>query len=72
MPVSLTRRVGRSCDNKNILISSDGGDSGSNRCKRGYGGACGKVCWGLRLVGVWSEAVGFALVRLVGIWFQHL
>jgi hypothetical protein len=29
---------------KNLKLSSDGGDSGSKKCKRGYGGACGGVC----------------------------
>jgi hypothetical protein len=37
------------------LESYDGGESGNKKCKRGYGGACD---------GVWSEAVGFVLLRL--------
>jgi hypothetical protein len=42
--------------------------SGSDKWKREYD----EVCWSLRLARVWSEAVGFALVRLVGTWLQHL
>jgi hypothetical protein len=41
---------------KTLKLSSDGGDSGSNKCKRGYGGACGEVWWNLRLAGVWRQA----------------
>jgi hypothetical protein len=55
---------------KKLKLSSDGGDSGGNKCKRGYGGAYGEVWWSLRLLGVWSQAVGFVLVRLAGIWLQ--
>jgi hypothetical protein len=29
---------------KKLKLSSDGGDSGSKKCKRGYGGACCGVC----------------------------
>jgi hypothetical protein len=32
---------------KKFKLSSDGGDSGSNKCKRGYGGAYGGVWWSL-------------------------
>jgi hypothetical protein len=38
---------------KILKSSSDGGDSGSSKCKRGYSGAL--VVSG----GVWSQAVGF-------------
>jgi hypothetical protein len=55
---------------KKFKLSSDGGDSGGKECKRGYGGAYGVVWRSLRLVGVWSQAVGFVLVHLAGIWFQ--
>jgi hypothetical protein len=55
---------------KKMKLSFDGGDSGSKKCKRGYGGAYGGVWRSLRLVGVWSQAVGFVLVRLAGIWLQ--
>jgi hypothetical protein len=51
---------------KKRKLASDGGDSGSKKCKRGYGG----VWRSLRLAGVWSQAVGFMLVRLAGIWLQ--
>jgi hypothetical protein len=50
-----------------MKLSSDGGDSGSNKCKRGCVGAYGGVWLSLRLAGVWSQAVGFVLVRLAGI-----
>jgi hypothetical protein len=55
---------------KKLKLSSDGGDSGSKKCKRGFGGVCVWVWWSLRLEGVWSQAVGFVLVRLAGIWLQ--
>jgi hypothetical protein len=54
--------VRRSCDAKKIKLSSDGGDSDSKKCKRGYGGAYGWVWRSLRLAGVCSQAVGLALV----------
>jgi hypothetical protein len=57
---------------KILKLSPDGGDSGSKKCKRGYGGAYGGVWRSLRLMIVWSQAVGFVLVRLVGIWLQSL
>jgi hypothetical protein len=38
--------VRRSCDAEKLNLSSDDGDSGSKKCKRGYGGAYG---------GVWRE-----------------
>jgi hypothetical protein len=51
---------------KKLKSNSDSGDSDSKKCKGGYGG----VCWSLPLSGVWSQAVGFVLVRLAGIWLQ--
>jgi hypothetical protein len=64
-----------------LKLFSDGGDSGSKKFKRGrwWGleeSAFGRV-WSLES-GVWSQAVGFVLVRLAGIWlvtvkmFSHL
>jgi hypothetical protein len=50
---------------KKFKLISDGGDSGSKRCKRGYSST-----YDLRLAGVWSQAVGFVVVRLAGIWLQ--
>jgi hypothetical protein len=50
-----------------LKLSSDGGDSGSKKYKRGYGGAYGGDYRNLCLVGVWSQAVGFVLVRVAGI-----
>jgi hypothetical protein len=48
------------CAMRNKLkLSTDGGDSGSKKCKRGCGGSCGGVWLSLRLTGVWSYAVGF-------------
>jgi hypothetical protein len=72
-PLRLTVRVHRSCDAETIENkSSDGGDSGSRKCKRDYGGVYGGVWLTLRLAGIWSQAVGFELVRLAGIWLQSL
>jgi hypothetical protein len=51
---------------KKFRLSSDGGDFGSKKCKRGFGGSYGEVWRSLRLTGVWSQAVGFVLVRLAG------
>jgi len=45
------------------LKSSDSGDSGSKKCECGYGGAYGGVWRSLLFEGVWSQAVGFVLVR---------
>jgi hypothetical protein len=53
-----------------LKLKSDGGDFGSKKCKRSYGGAYGGVWRILRLVGVWIQAVGFVLVHFAGIWLQ--
>jgi hypothetical protein len=37
----------------------------------GYGSAYGGVWRSLRLAEEWSQAVGFMLVRLAGIWLQY-
>jgi len=50
-----------------LKLSSDGGYSGIEKCKLGYVSACGWVWRSLRLTGVWSQAVGFVLVRLAGV-----
>jgi hypothetical protein len=47
---------------KKLKFCSDGGDSGSKKCKRGYDGAYGGV-W-------WSQAVGFVLMCLSGMRLQ--
>jgi hypothetical protein len=47
-----------------------GADFRSRKCKKGYTGAYGGIWRSLRLARVWSQAVGFALVHLAGIWFQ--
>jgi hypothetical protein len=52
---------------KKLKLNCDGGDSGSKKCERGYVGAYGGVWRSLLLVGFWSHAVSFALVRLAGI-----
>jgi hypothetical protein len=57
---------------KKFKLSYNGDDSGSNKSKRGYDGAYGGVWRSLRLTGVWSQAVGFVLVRFAGIWLQSL
>jgi hypothetical protein len=51
---------------KTLKLCSDGGDSGSKKFKRGCGGVWLNLC----LAGVWSQAVGFVLVRFAGIWLQ--
>jgi hypothetical protein len=55
---------------KKMNLSSDGGDCGSRKCERGCCGAYGEVWRCLRLAGAWSQAVGFVLLRLAGIWLQ--
>jgi hypothetical protein len=57
---------------KQLKLSSDSGDSGSKKCRLGYGDACGGVWRSLRLGGVWSQAVGFVLVRFTSVWLQSL
>jgi hypothetical protein len=52
---------------KQLKLNPDGGDSGSEKWKRGYGSTYGEVWRSLRLEGVWSQAVGFVLVLLIGI-----
>jgi hypothetical protein len=54
----------------NLKLSSDGGDSGSKKCKRSYGSAYGEVWRSLRLTRVWSQAIGSVMVPLKGIWVQ--
>jgi hypothetical protein len=66
----MTVRVSRSFDAETLKLSSDVGDSGNKKCKRGYGGTYGRVWWSLPLAGVWSQVVGFVLVRLAGIWLH--
>jgi hypothetical protein len=46
---------------KQLKLSSDGEDSGSKKCKRGYGGAYGGAWRSLSLAGVWSQGIGFLL-----------
>jgi hypothetical protein len=55
---------------KKIKLCSDGGDSGSKKYKRDFGGVYGGIWRSLFLAGVWSQVVGFVLVRLAGIWLQ--
>jgi hypothetical protein len=43
---------------KKLKLISDGGNFGSKKCKRGYGGAYGGVWRSLGLVGVWSLESG--------------
>jgi hypothetical protein len=58
MSVTLDWTSARSCDAEKIEKSSDGGNSGSKKCKRGYGGSYGEVWRSLRLAGVWSLELG--------------
>jgi hypothetical protein len=67
--VSLYECALREMRNK-LKLSSDGGDFGRKKCKRGYGGAYGGVWQSLRLAGVWRQAIGFMFVRLAGMWLQ--
>jgi hypothetical protein len=69
-PSRLTVRVRCSFDSEKVKLSSDGSDSASEKFRRGYGGAYGGIWWSLRLAGVWSQAVGFVLARLGGIWLH--
>jgi hypothetical protein len=59
-----------------LKLSSDGGDYGSKKCKRGCGGAYGGVWRSPRLAGVWSQAVGFVfgknLASVAVKMFSHL
>jgi hypothetical protein len=43
---------------KKLKLSSNGRDSGSKKCKRGYGGAYGGTWQSLHLVGLWSLESG--------------
>jgi hypothetical protein len=64
-----------------LKLISDGGDSGSKKCKRGYGGAYGGVWRSLRFTGVWIlesgtrfcvGAFGRNLVSVAVKMFSHL
>jgi hypothetical protein len=66
----MTVPVRRSCYAEMLKLSSDSGDSGVKNCNRGCGGAYGEVWRSMRLAGVWSQAVGFLLVRFVALWRQ--
>jgi hypothetical protein len=48
---------------KKLKLSSDCGDSGSEKYKLGHGGTYGRVWRSL-------DSGGFVLVRLAGIWLQ--
>jgi hypothetical protein len=52
---------------ENIKLGSGSCDSGSKKRKRGYNADDGGVWRNLRLKGVWSQAVGFVLVRSVAV-----
>jgi hypothetical protein len=55
---------------KKLKLISEDNDSGSKKYKRGHGGAYGGIWRSLFLAEVWSQAVGFVLERLAGIWLQ--
>jgi hypothetical protein len=52
---------------KKFISSFGGGDSGRNKCKRGYD----RVRQSQRLAGIWSQVVGFVFVRLAEISFAR-
>jgi hypothetical protein len=73
--------VQRSFDAEKMKLSSDGGDSGSKKCKRGYVGAYSGVWRSLRLAEIWSlesggrfcvGAFGRNLASLAVKMFSHL
>jgi hypothetical protein len=74
MPVTLDYECAVRAMREKLKLSSDGGDSGGKKRKRGHGGDYGGVWWSLRLAAVWSKVVDFVLVRLAGIenyhWYQ--
>jgi hypothetical protein len=50
-----------------LKLSSEGGDSGNKKCKRGYGGAYDEVWRSLLLAGIWSlESGGQVRVEAFG------
>jgi hypothetical protein len=51
---------------KKFKLNSVSDDSGRKKCKRRCGGVWRSLC----LAGIWSQAVGFVLLRLAGIWLQ--
>jgi hypothetical protein len=57
---------------KKLKLSSDDGDSGGEKFKRGYDAAYVWVWRCLHLVGVWIQAVSFVLVLSVKILLQSL
>jgi hypothetical protein len=74
--ITVTRlivRVRRWCDAEKTKLSSDGGNSDSNKRKRDHGGAYSGIWLSVRLdSGVLSQAVTFVLVRLAGMWLHAL
>jgi hypothetical protein len=65
--------VRHSCYAEKIEISSDGGDSGSKKCKRGYGGAHGGVWLSLESGGRFCiGAFGRNLASVAVKMFSHL
>jgi hypothetical protein len=56
-------------------VCSDGGNSGSKKRKRDYGGTYGGVCRSLRLARFWNlesgvRRFGFVFVLSAGAWLQ--
>jgi hypothetical protein len=49
---------------RKLKLILGGGNSCNRNCKLGCGGACGGVWRRLRLVGIWSKAVDFQLLRI--------
>jgi hypothetical protein len=52
---------------KKLKSSSDGGDAGSKKCRRG----CGTVWRTVLFMGVWNQVVSFVLVYLTGMWLWY-
>jgi hypothetical protein len=52
---------------KKLKLSYDSSNTANKKYKRGCVVACGGVWLSLRLAGVWSQAIGFVVVRLTEI-----
>jgi hypothetical protein len=57
-------------DAEKLKLNSEGGNPDNTKYKRGDGDANVGVWWSRSLLGIWSQAVCFVLVRLAGIWLQ--
>jgi hypothetical protein len=64
-------RVHRFCEVERLRLRSDGGDSGSKKCKRSCDGVYGVVWRSLHLMGVWSLESGGSRVG-VGVFGRNV